>query len=186
MSPIEIIAVVFGLLCVILTIRQNVWSWPVGLVQVVIYIWVFHEARLYSDVILHVIYVVLQFYGWYQWLYGTRDDGPLVVHRITRRSAVTSVVIAITGITVLGFVMANYTDADLPYWDAAIAILSLIAQVFLARKVLESWFVWIIVDFIAIGVYSVKELHLTAGLYSVFLVLAITGWFTWNRARRRG
>ena len=75
MSVIEIVAVCFGVACVWLTIRQNIWCWPTGLVQVVLFIWIFYQAKLYSDVMLHVVYVVLGFYGWWYWL-----------HAVTRQS----------------------------------------------------------------------------------------------------
>lgn len=79
MSTIEIIAVIFGLLCVWLTVRQNIWCWPTGLVQVSLYIVIFYQAKLYSDAILHVIYVFLQFYGWYHWLHGKPEDEQIPV-----------------------------------------------------------------------------------------------------------
>src|SRR5690606_35497430 len=79
MTAIEAVAVVFGLFCVGLTIRQNIWCWPTGLVQVALYIIIFYQVKLYSDLILHVIYVGMQIYGWYHWLHGGRNDGVLRV-----------------------------------------------------------------------------------------------------------
>ena len=85
------------------------------------------------------------------------------------------------GTAALGGAMARYTDAALPYWDAATTVLSLVAQYLLARKVLENWEFWIVVDVIAVGVYLTKELYLTSGLYAVFLILAVIGLITWMR-----
>ena len=81
MTMLELVAVCFGLACVALYVRQNVWSWPVGLVQVCLYVWIFFQARLYSDVLLHLVYVVLQLYGWYVW---TRPGAGAAGGRVTR------------------------------------------------------------------------------------------------------
>ena len=187
MSPVEVTAVAFGLACVVLTIRQSIWSWPTGLVQVVLYIWIFKQARLYSDMVLHVIYVPMQLYGWYHWLAGAKREhaAKLPIRRITPRAAAIWLVISAVAIVVDGYVMRRYFDAALPYWDAAIAILSLVAQYLLARKVLENWVLWITIDVIAIGVYWAKDIKLTSGLYAVFLLLACAGLIEWIRAWRR-
>jgi nicotinamide mononucleotide transporter len=181
MSSIEIIAVVFGLLCVWLTIRQNIWCWPTGLVQVALYIYIFMQVKLYSDVILHVIYVGMQIYGWYHWLHGGRDHGALGVTLLTRQARLLWPLITLVVTLIWGFLMSHYTDAALPYADAFTTVASLVAQWLLARKKLESWLFWIVVDIVAIGVYGYKELYLTCGLYAVFLVLATRGWFTWRK-----
>ena len=169
MSAIEWIATAFGLACVILTIRQNAWCWPAGLVQVLLYIFVFFEARLYSDVILHVIYVVLSIYGWWAWTRGGAGGGELPATRATSRAIAMWTAIAAVATIIIGAAMRKYTSADWPFWDAAVLVLSLIAQWLMARKILESWVFWIVVDVLAIG------------LYAVFLALAITGFFQWKR-----
>jgi len=181
MTGIEITATLFGLACVVLTIRQNIWCWPAGLVQVALYIGVFYHARLYSDMGLHVIYVGLSLYSWWAWLHGGKDASPLAVTRLTVRSLATWVAVGLAGTAALGYLMHRFTDASLPYWDAATTALSLVAQYLMACKRLESWLFWITVDVLAIGVYIVKQLYVTSGLYSVFLVLAITGFLAWQR-----
>jgi nicotinamide mononucleotide transporter len=181
MSTLEIAACLFGLAAVWLTVRQNVLCWPAGLAQVLLYIVVFYRARLYSEVGLHVVYVFLQFYGWHAWLHGGRERGELSVSRLPPSAALFFAATAALATGGLGFVMGRATDAALPYWDASITVLSLIAQYLLARKVLESWLIWIAVDVLAIGVYLVKGLYPTAVLYVVFLVLATIGFFAWRQ-----
>jgi nicotinamide mononucleotide transporter len=181
MTWIEIIAVVFGLLCVLLTIRQNIWCWPTGLVQVSLYIVIFHDAKLYSDLILHVIYVVLQVYGWYHWLYGGRERSKLPVTRMPSLHLGAWIAVCIAGTAVWGWFMATYTDAAVPYPDAFTTVASLVAQWLMARKKLASWYFWIAVDIVAINVYLYKALYPTAGLYAVFLVLATIGFFAWRK-----
>lgn len=181
MTWIEGIAAVCGLLCVWLIVRQNILCWPTGLIQVVLYIGVFYEARLYSDLILHVIYVVMQIYGWYHWLYGGRERTELKVTAHSTSGLLAWIMVAAAITAPWGYAMATLTDAAAPYADAFIAVASLVAQWLMARKKLQSWHFWVAVDLVAITVYLYKELYITTGLYSVFLVLAILGYFQWRR-----
>ncbi|MBN1944519.1 MAG: nicotinamide mononucleotide transporter [Bradymonadales bacterium] len=180
LSPVELLATLFGLTCVWLTLRENIWCWPAGLVQVSLYIAVFYQARLYSEMGLHIIYVFLQIYGWYHWLHGGEDRGRLSISRLPPAVAARWAAIALASTVVLGWIMDSRTDAALPYWDAAATVLSLIAQWLMARKVLESWLIWILVDIMAVGIYLSSALYLSAGLYGVFLVLATSGFLSWK------
>lgn len=182
MTLIEGVAVVFGLMCVWLTVRQNIWCWPTGLVQVSLYIFIFYEVKLYSDLMLHFVYIGLQIYGWYHWLHGGKNRANLPVSELGSRSRLAWSLIAIAGTGGWGYLMATYTDAAVPYGDAFTTIASLIAQWLMARKRLESWLFWIVVDVVAIGIYWHKSLYLTSGLYAVFLVLATIGWLEWRRS----
>lgn len=185
MASLEPIAVVLGVFCVWLTIRQNIWCWPTGLVQVVLYIYIFAAAKLYSDVILQVVYVVLQIYGWWHWLAGGERENQLPVTRISHRANLLYLLVVAMGTAAWGWVMHHYTDASLPYPDAFTTVTSLVAQWLLAQKRLESWWYWIAVDVVAIGVYLHKDLQLTAGLYAVFLCMATAGFFAWRASWRK-
>jgi len=184
MSPIELVATGFGLVSVWLTVRQNISCWPTGIVMVGLYIFVFYQARLYSDMGLQVIYVFLQIYGWHNWLHGGRDRAELKVSRITPAGAGLWTSVATAGTAGLGYVMHQFTNAALPYWDAATTVLSLIAQWLMAKKILECWVIWLTVDVLAIGIYTVKALYPTTVLYAVFLILATMGLFAWKRTLR--
>lgn len=179
---LEITAVIFGLLSVIFTVRQNIWCWPTGLVQVALYIIIFYEAKLYSDMILQIIYVVLQIYGWYHWLYGAKDKANLPVTKSKSTELVSWIMAGLVGMVVWGFLMNRYTDAAAPYPDAFIVVGSLIAQWLMARKRLDSWLFWIAVDVVAIAVYGYKALYFTAGLYLVFLGLCVIGLEQWKKS----
>jgi len=184
MTWIEAIAVVFGVLAVWFTVRQNIWCWPLGLVQVALYIHIFYQVRLYSDLILHVIYVGLGVYGWWCWRNGAdgRPRLPVSLLPMTQRLAWPTTIILIT--VGLGYFMDRNTDASLPYGDAFTTVASLCAQWLMTRKRLESWLGWIAVDVVAIGIYLQKELFLTAGLYALFLGLAVAGFASWRRELR--
>lgn len=191
---IELVATIFGFLCVVLTIRRNIWCWPVGLVQVLLFIVVFYNAKLYSDLGLHVIYVGLQFYGWYCWTHKTgsqmqepadNSDEILPVTSLSALDLGAWIAVTATGTFVLGYLMQTYTDAAVPFGDAFTTVASLVAQYLLARKKLESWVFWIAVDVIAIGIYYYKDLIPTSILYTAFLGLAIIGYFTWLKTMPR-
>jgi nicotinamide mononucleotide transporter len=178
----EIIAVIFGVVAVWLTIRENIWCWPIGLVNVVLYIVVFREAKLYSDMLLQVIYVFLSIWGWYEWLHGGAGKTELPVSGTSRRKWTIFLIAGVIGAALLGLFFKRNTDASLPFWDASLTSFSLIAQWMQTFKLIENWIVWIIVDAIYVGLYLYKRLDLTAGLYFLFLVLAIKGYIDWQRS----
>lgn len=185
MSLFELIATLLGLACVLLTVRQHVGCWPTGLAMVAMYIVIFYEAKLYSDMLLQVVYVFLQIYGWYAWVRGGEERRPLRVGRLGRYGWAWSLAACAAGTISLGTGMARYTDAALPYVDAFATSTSLVAQWHLGRKRLESWLFWITVDVVSIGMYVQKRLWPTAVLYVAFLALATWGWFEWRRAWRQ-
>jgi nicotinamide mononucleotide transporter len=178
----EITAVIFGLLSVWLTVRQNIWCWPTGLVQVVLFIPLFYQSKLYSDMILHIIYVGQQIYGWYYWLYGAKAKASLPVTKLKSVALFYWMAISLGGMLVWGYLMHHLAKAAVPYPDAFIAVASLIAQWLMARKRLDSWFFWIAVDVVAIAVYGYKALYFTAGLYLVFLGLCVLGLKQWEKS----
>ncbi len=181
MTLIEAIAVVFGIACVWLIVRESIWCWPTGLVQVSLYVYIFYHAKLYSDFGLHIFYIGMQFYGWYNWLHGgeNRDKAPIT--RLSAKGIVGWSLASLAAAAIWGWTMNRYTDASVPYPDAFTTMTSLVAQWLLARKKLENWFFWIAVDVVAIGIYFYKALYLTSGLYAIFLVLCIMGVRSWTK-----
>jgi nicotinamide mononucleotide transporter len=181
-NRIEILAVVFGIASVYLSTREHIWSWPTALVNVTLYFIVFLEAKLYADMGLQVVYFGLSLYGWYEWLYGGEHRTELHVSRVTRRLGVRLAAIGIVSGAVIGTLLARFTDAAIPYLDSATTSTSLVAQWMMTRKILENWAVWVAVDVVYIGMFIFKQLYLTAGLYAVFLVLAVMGFRQWKRS----
>jgi nicotinamide mononucleotide transporter len=184
-SPIEMIAVACGLANVLLIIRRSMWNFPFGLVMVVLYGKIFFEFKLYSDVILQVYFFVIQLFAIVWWLRGQQDNGDIIVRRLPPATLVLLLPGAGLGIALIGTLMARFTDASLPFWDAGILVLSVIAQTLLARRFVENWFFWIATDILAIGVFLAKGLGPTAALYAVFLGLALWGLFQWRQAAKR-
>ena len=188
MSIWEIIGTVLGVVGVWLMIRQNIWGWPVGLVQVAVYGWVFFDAKLYSDAILQVFFFAIQAYGWWHWLKNkhTAAHSELPVTTLTPVALAGWMSAGAVATVCWGAFMHRTTDAALPWWDAFILIFSLIAQWLQARKKLENWPAWVVVNTVAIGVYWAKDLRLTAGLYVIFWLMALWGWREWRRTLRAG
>ena len=179
---LEKIAVVFGLANVYLTVRQNIWCWPIGAVMVSLYIYIFFHAKLYSDAGLNVFFLVMQFYGWYQWTRGPVEHARSLsaVKTLDTKGWALTIAGVLAGTAALGTAMHRYTDAALPYPDAFTTLLSVFAQFLMTRKVLENWTLWIIADIVYIGVYTSKSLYWTAGLYVIFLGLCIEGYREWT------
>lgn len=178
---IEVIAAVLGILGVWLTTRQVIWCWPVGLLNVLLSIYVFFMSRLYADVILQIFYLVMTFYGWYNWSYGGRNRGTLHVSRI---GPVVLLVLTVSSAIVTaatGYLFSRYTDAALPYWDAGVAVWGVICTWMQARKMLENWVFWIITDVVCTGIYYYKEMYAFSGLYFFFAVLAVYGFYAWRK-----
>jgi nicotinamide mononucleotide transporter len=181
-GPIEWIAVVFGIVSVYLSVRENIWSWPTAIVNVSLYVYIFLGQKLYADMGLQVFYVVISFYGWWNWLYGGANHSELHVTRISRRNAILLPALGVVGTLALWWFLAHHTDAALPWADSTLTVASLIAQYLMTRKVLENWAIWVAADVAYIAMYIYKHLYPTAFLYAVFLVLATLGWFEWKRA----
>ena len=184
MNPIEIVAAVFGVISVFLSVKQNIWSWPTAIVNVGLYIFVFFESKLYGDTGLQVVYVILNAYGWYHWLYGGKNRTELPVSRTSPRLGAFLIALGAVGTAVLGTILARKTDAALPYVDSLTTSTSLIAQWMMTRKLLENWIIWVAVDVIYIGMYIFKHLYPTAVLYLVWLVLSAMGYFQWRTSLR--
>ena len=182
LSPVELAAAAIGLVAVWLVVREHVWSWPIGAVQVALYIFIFAKARLYADAGLQIIYLALQFYGWYEWLHGGANRDRLTVTRASTTTLAASLVVGTAGTAALGTALARYTNQALPFWDSGIAAFSLVAQWMLAKKLIENWIFWFVIDVVAVGVYYSRGLYPTTVLYAVYLGLAVAGWRTWKRS----
>ncbi len=165
-----------------LSTRENIWSWPTAIVNVSLYSLVFYGAKLYADMGLQVVYLILSVYGWYQWKYGGSNRTELRVTRAPTRLLALAAVAAMVFAAVLGSILSRATDAALPWLDSATTSTSLVAQFMMTRKILENWVIWATVDVVYVGMFIYKELYLTAGLYTVFFVLALAGYRQWKGA----
>lgn len=183
-TPLEGTAVVFGLVSVWLSTRENILSWPTAIVNVGLYAVLFYREKLYADMGLQVIYLMLSVYGWYEWKFGGAGRTELPVSRTTTRQVQVLLPLGLLGAALLGALLDRSTDAALPWVDSAAAVTSLCAQWMMTRKLLENWLVWIAVDVVYVAMFLYKSLYLTAGLYAVFLCLAVSGYIEWRKSLR--
>jgi len=183
LTPLEGTAVVFGLVSVYLSTRQNILSWPTAIVNVGLYSILFFREKLYADMGLQVIYLLLSVYGWYEWKFGGENRTELRVSRVTPRLAATLGAIGVAGSLTLGALLHRNTDASLPYLDSTLSVFSLIAQWMMTRKILENWALWIVLDVVYVWMFIfLKQLNFTGFQYAVFLLLAVLGLRDWWRS----
>ena len=180
---LETLGVITGILCVYLAAKNKIWNWPFAIISVLIYIFIFLEAKLYADMGLQIYFLIMNFYGWYFW--SRKDERKKVaISSISRNEVFLSVIGIIIFTTGLGLFLYKQTDASFPFIDSFCTACSLIAQIFLARKVMENWLIWIFVDVIYVGVYLAKDLHLTAGMYALYIYIAASGYIEWRKEYR--
>lgn len=184
MNELEIVGATLGLINVYLIIRRSLWNYPFGIAMVVIYGAVFVEARLYAEAVLQAYFLLIQVYGWWNWVQRRDGDGLIIVETMTTRDRLVTCAAIIPASFAVGALMSSLTNAAAPYWDAFTAGMSVVAQFLLSRRKLESWALWILVDVLSIGLFWSRGLSLTAGLYAVFLAMAIAGLLQWIRALR--
>jgi nicotinamide mononucleotide transporter len=181
---LEIVATLFGVVSVYLSARENIWSWPTALVNVLLSVPVYYAARLYSDMGLQVVYAALSVYGWYEWLHGGENRTELPVSRTPLRQVPLLVLSGGVAAVILGTIAARYTNASWPYLDASLTAASLVAQWMMTRKLLENWALWIAVDVVYVPLLAYKHLYEFAILYVIFLGLAVAGHVEWSRSLR--
>ncbi len=180
---LEIAGVVTTVLGIWLTTRRLLVCWPVTLVADVIYLVVFYRARLYSDALLQVFFIVFTLYGWWHWWRGVRTEGEVRVEPLSARGLIAGLAAGAAGSVLLGGLMVR-VGAALPHLDATLASYSLVATWWQTRKHIANWWLWIVVDLIYIGEYIYKHLEATAGLYAGLVLLAVLGLRDWRRAEK--
>ncbi len=180
LSWLELIGTISGLVGVWLTIKQNIWCFPIGMVNVALYTSVFFQSKLYGDASLQIVYLVLLAYGWFTW--SKKDKVvELAVSRLNNAQYIISIVLL--GVSTIGIyeLLVRFTNSDIAGWDAVTTSISLLAQWLIARKKIENWLLWIVADVLYVGIYIHKELYFTTVLYFVFILLAIKGYADWRK-----
>jgi nicotinamide mononucleotide transporter len=178
---LEIAGTVTTILGIWLTTRRLLICWPVVLAADVIYLDVFYRARLFSDALLQIFFVVFTLYGWWHWWRGVREEGEVRVVPLGVRGWLGGLAAGAVGAVLLGWLMVRI-GAALPHLDATLTSYSLVASWWQARKHTANWWLWIAVDVIYIGEYLYKGLRWTAPLYLVLVVLAVMGLRDWRNA----
>jgi len=185
-SLLEFTGLVTGLLAVVWLIRQHILTWPTGIIYVIVSLAIFWKEKLYADFALHIIYLFLNIYGWYYWKHGKHSGvDKLPVTATPLGLSVFLVILSAFGIGAMGYLLQRYTDASLPYWDSATTVLSFTGMWLTARKKIENWYYWFVVDILATGIYYYKGIYLYAFLYVIYIGLAVVGYVNWRQSMKK-
>lgn len=192
---IEIAGTIIGLIYLWLEYRASIYLWIAGIIMPAIYLVVYYQAGLYADFGINVYYLLVALYGWAMWRYGgflkrtfrlrgdktDREKHELPVGRMPMRYWLPLAAAGSASFGVIAFILIRYTDSNVPLLDSFTTALSFAGMWMLARKYLEQWWVWIVVDVVSAGLYVYKELHFTAALYALYAVIAVFGYFKWKQ-----
>ena len=185
MSAIEIIAIIISIIGVTLTIKRQMWCWFFNFIAFVLYAYIFYEYKLYGETILQFIFIVMNLYGFYHWRKGKVEEHTIRIEKSNAPTLVMQMVLASIAGLLFGLGLHYFTDASLPILDAQLAAFSLLATYWTTQKYIATWVLWVIVDIVYVGMFFYKSLYLTAGLYAVFIGLAILGWKQWNAVKKQ-
>lgn len=182
-NKIELLGAILGVLYIRFSIKQNIFTWPTGILTSALYIVVFFNSALYAAMGLQFYYVAISIYGWYYWLKGKKVDNKslLPVRAVNKKLWIKIGVISILLYFSILFVLVKFSDSDVPFMDSLTTTLSITATWMLARKYIENWVIWIFVDFASIGLYIYKSLWPTVILFVVYTVLAFFGYIEWKK-----
>jgi nicotinamide mononucleotide transporter len=180
-TPLETAAVVFTLCNVWLAVKENIWTWPTGIVSVLLYLVVNWQAHLYANAMLQVLYFALSIHGWYEWLHGGKNRSERQITLATPAAwAMTLGGGALLTLPIF-YLLRMSGSSSSPVMDAATTAYSIVGQVLLNLKITENWIIWALVDIVYVVIYVQQSLRLTAILYAFFVLLCLKGYIDWRR-----
>ncbi|MBP3678689.1 MAG: nicotinamide mononucleotide transporter [Bacteroidaceae bacterium] len=180
---LEVIGTIVGLVYLWLEYKASIYLWIASIIMPAIYIFVYYDAGLYADFGINIYYLGAAVYGWLVWRFGNKSKAQkeLPITRMPMKSWLKVSMVYIVAQLLIAWILIEYTDSNVPWWDAFTTALSVVGMWMLARKYLEQWWEWIVVDVVCVGLYIYKELFFTAGLYAFYAIIAIFGWLNWKR-----
>ncbi|MEM8561898.1 MAG: nicotinamide riboside transporter PnuC [Pseudomonadota bacterium] len=179
MSGWEIAAVLLGIIYLILAVRESLWCWYAAFISTAIFLVLFWNVNLLMESGLQVYYLVMAVYGWWQWQYGSTEKAELHISSWSRRHHLLAVSLVVLASAGSGALLTQYTNAALPYMDSFTTWGSILTTWMVARKILENWLYWLVIDSVSIYLYLDRELYLTAALFAVYLVIVVFGYRKW-------
>lgn len=180
----EITAVVLAVLYLLLAIRQNIWCWAAAFASTLIYLFIMYAARLYMESALQLFYLAMAVYGWYQWQRPDADGGELKVSTWPWRYHLWAVAAIALLVLISGELLSRYTGAALPFADSFTTWGAMVATFMVARKILENWIYWFLIDAVSVWLYLERELYFTAVLFVAYLVMIVIGYRSWRASMR--
>lgn len=184
MTWLEGIAVFFGITSVFYSIKKKILVFPTGMISTLIYVYICLKFKLYADMGINAYYFGMSIYGWYLWSRPQNGKDELKVTWLDKRGIIRSVFLLLGSYLVLYFVLANFTDSDVPYWDSFTTSSAFVGMWLMAKKKVENWIAWIITDIASVPLYLYKGLFLTSFQFLLFTVLAIIGLVSWIKATK--
>lgn len=182
---IEISGAILGLLYIGFSIRQNIFTWPTGLLTSLLYTVIFFRSGFYADMGLQIYYVIISIYGWYFWLRGDRKNNESNTHvpviHLSNKVLMVCLLVTVVVYVIIVLILINFTDSTVPYMDSLTTALSITATWMLAKKYLEHWLIWIFVDLVSAGLYVYKELWPTVVLFVIYTIMAYVGYTEWKK-----
>lgn len=178
---LEMLAVLLSLAYLVLAMKENSLCWYCAFFGTAIYIWIFGGVKLYMESLLNVYYLVMAVYGWYQWRQGGIGHHGLEVSRWSFDYHLYAFLGVLLVTLISGYLLEKNTDARLPYLDSFTTWGSVLTTYMVARKVLENWLYWIVIDSVSIYLYLDRGLYFTAGLFAIYVVLVVIGFVTWRK-----
>lgn len=179
-SMLEWIATLSGFLCVYLAAKQNIWNWPISIISVLCYLYIFYHSKLYGDSVLQLYFLGTAVYGWYYWNKRAHSEERPISRLNSKQMALALGIILFLSL-LLGWALDQWTNSDVPYADGFCTACSFVAQFLMTRKVLQNWLIWVFVDLCYIPLYLHKDLLLTAILYFAFAIIAWNGYRDWRK-----
>lgn len=177
---LEAAAVITGLLSVWFAKKENILVYPTGIISVLIYVYLCFKVKLYADMGINAFYFVMSVYGWYKWSMKMADRHSRPISYAGKKEWIVSIAGTIVSFVILYYVLKNYTDSNVAFWDALTTAIFIIGMWLMAFKKIENWLFWIAGDLISIPLYATKSLVFTSFQFTVFLVLAILGYLEWS------
>lgn len=181
---LEIIAVAGAIGYLLLAIRQSIWCWACAALSTALYVYLFAGSRLYMEAVLNVFYFGMAIYGWYEWRFGGPDASGLRVTTWPARRHLVAVMSIVVLAAVNGYLLASHTDAAFPYVDAATTWAAIWTTFLVARKVLENWWYWLVIDAVSALVFWLRGLELTSLLFVAYVFMIPFGYVSWRRSLR--
>ncbi|KQS40916.1 nicotinamide riboside transporter PnuC [Pedobacter sp. Leaf194] len=182
-SSLEWLAVIAGFVCIYLAAKESIWNWPISLISVTAYGFLFFKEAMYGDMTLQIYFLFTGIYGWYFW-FRKKTERQKPITLLTRKGWLVSIASIIILSLLLGWFMASYTNSTVPYADGFCTSVSFVAQILLTRKVLQNWLLWVFVDICYIPLFIYKHLNLSAVLYFVLIAIAYKGYLDWRKTYR--
>lgn len=179
---IEIISLGLGILYVILLSKEVIWAWPVGILSSAFPIVLFWEAKLYNEIFLYLVYIILGLYGWYYWLVKRANKKELPIGKITGDQTIIFCFLGLTYTLRSGYIMSIYTTSDVAYLDAFTTGFGLIGTYMQAKKILENWILWFFLNLITSFLYFYKGLQIYFILYIIYATLSVLGYIQWRNS----